>query len=513
MCCALQRKPKEGSVTKHSRMAEALTASLQKTVAEPLTTDSFDIHGALTAMLSEIGISPRDGGGAITFSGLDPIMPSTVRLGGSAALALVQQSIVAAALHCLRGGGGQDISINLAQAIRRLAPATERKWELVNGFPVAMGDASIQVCLRFYRTADGREVLPANVYSHLKSRMIQLLDCSDSVEAIGRAFSRATADEWEAEFEKAGLVLCKVRTLEEFMAEPVYEYLAHRPLIEIEKIADGPPQPLPPAGLMPLSGVRALGMGHVIAGAGCGRSLASLGADVLNVWRPAESEQDPMYVSSNVGMRSCIVDPRSERGRERLLALAADADIFFANRRPGLLQALGLDAETLARARPGIVHVTMSTHGREGPWANRPGFDQVAGAVTGMLTYEGTPKQAALPPTVIVNDYLVGWLAATGAMAALHRRATEGGSYRVHVSLTRAALWLLSLGRFDKEYAKSIAAKDGDHALIRPRLFEADTPLGRYQGVGETVDMSLTPRGFATVLVPRGSCQPAWLPR
>jgi crotonobetainyl-CoA:carnitine CoA-transferase CaiB-like acyl-CoA transferase len=488
--------------------AAILTARLHD-----IARDEFDIHTELRTILGAIGFAPEDSGGAIAFSGCDPIMRSTIRLGGAAALGLVQQSVVAAALHRLRGGAGQDIAINLAQAIRRLAPITERKWELLNGFPSFSEDPSVMAFLTFYRTADGREVLPANLYPQLKSAMLKLLDCADNAASIGAAIARHDADTLETMFEAAGLVLCKVRTLDEFMREPVYDYLAGRPLIEIERIGNAPVEPLPPAGEMPLSGVRALGMGHVIAGAGAGRSLASLGADVLNIWRPMEFEQNAIYMTANVGIRSARVDPRSDAGRACLTDLLRNSDIFFANRRPGFLSSVGLDAAAAAATRPGIIHVTISTHGEGGPWANRPGFDQVAGAVTGMLTLEGSPGAAALPPTVIVNDYLVGWLAATGAMAALHRRATEGGSWRVHVSLTRAALWILSLGVFDKDYARATAGRPGKHELIDPKLFTADTPLGHYQGVSETVEMSLTPRRFDPVLVPRGSCQPVWLPR
>jgi crotonobetainyl-CoA:carnitine CoA-transferase CaiB-like acyl-CoA transferase len=270
---------------------------------------------------------------------------------------------------------------------------------------------------------------------------------------------------------------------------------------------------LPTHGRQPLSGIRALGMGHVIAGAGVGRSLASLGADVLNVWRPREMEHDAIYYTANVGMRSCRLDPREKRGAAHLRALLEQSDIFFANRRPGLLREIGFDLETAAKLRPGLIHVTVSTHGEGGPWAKRIGFDQVAGAVSGMVVAEGSLDQPKLPPTGIVNDYLVSWLGATGAMVALARRATEGGSYRVHVSLTRAALWILSLGVFDKAYVKSVAGTPGAHALIDPELFTARTDCGLYQGVTETVSMSVTPRCFETVLVPRGSSDAVWLPR
>jgi hypothetical protein len=67
-------------------------------------------------------------------------------------------------------------------------------------------------------------------------------------------------------------------------------------------------------------------------------------------------------------------------------------------------------------------------------------------------------------------------------IAALRRRATEGGSYRVRVSLARVALWLLQMGIFDKSYARGVAGSPGAHAYLDPDLFEADTPCGHYQG-------------------------------
>lgn len=129
-----------------------------------------------------------------------------------------------------------------------------------------------------------------------------------------------------------------------------------------------------------------------------------------------------------------------------------------------------------------------------------------------MFAAEGTLEQPKLPPTAIVNDYLVAWLAATGAMTALGRRASEGGSYRVHVSLTRAAMWLLELGTLDKEFITKTVGTGGDHALIDPQLFTSLTPLGIYQGVTENVTLSRTPHHYMNVLSPRGADQPVWLP-
>ncbi|WP_333779667.1 CoA transferase [Saccharopolyspora indica] len=254
-------------------------------------------------------------------------------------------------------------------------------------------------------------------------------------------------------------------------------------------------------------------MGHVIAGAGAGRALALHGADVPNLWRPDELEHDTTYVTANVGMRSSTVDPYRGGGPELIRSLLAGADVFFANRRPGYLERIGLSAEQAAAARPGVVHVTTSFNGRTGPWSQRVGFDQSAGSVVGMMNLEGDGETPQLPPILVVNDYIVSWLMAVGVGQALIRRATEGGSYRVHVSLTRAALWILSMGVFDRDYARSIAGTGEEHAYLAPETFTADTPLGRYQGVTDQVRMSATPGDYRHVLVPRGSSRPEWLPR
>ena len=106
-------------------------------------------------------------------------------------------------------------------------------------------------------------------------------------------------------------------------------------------------------------------------------------------------------------------------------------------------------------------------HGEQGPWSNRPGFDEIGAAVSGLFTIEGSPTRPKQPPIVPIADNVVGWLGATGILAALRRRAIEGGSYRVVVSLTRTVLWLLSLGIFDKAYAKATADSGDEHKLHR----------------------------------------------
>jgi crotonobetainyl-CoA:carnitine CoA-transferase CaiB-like acyl-CoA transferase len=174
---------------------------------------------------------------------------------------------------------------------------------------------------------------------------------------------------------------------------------------------------------------------------------------------------------------------------------------------------MGLSTDELAVVRPGIVQVDISIYGPKGPWANRIGFDQTAGGVTGVLALEGSVENPKLPEIFVVNDYITSWMASVGAIAALKRRAIEGGSYRVRVSLARLSLWLLQMGAFDKGYAYATAGTAGGHEYLAPDLFEAETPCGHYQGVTDQVTMSATPGFYDTPLVPRGASKAERLER
>ncbi|MFD4191548.1 CoA transferase [Amycolatopsis thermoflava] len=490
----------------------SLTDRITAAVAEPATSDEFDPHAELTEVLAGIGMSPADTGGAITFRGADPVVPSTLRLGGSAAIALAAKSAAIAKLWRLRGGDGQDIAVDLRVAPHRLCPFYDRKWELLNGYPGSTpANPSQALGFRFYRTADEKWVMPLNPYPKIKLAAQKLLGVPDDTEAVAAAIAKWRGRDLENAAVTAGAVLPMLRTPAELMAEPHYrEVLADLPLVEITKIGDSAPEPLGPAE-DPLAGVRALGMGHVIAGAGVGRALALHGADVLNVWRPDELEHDVTYITANVGVRSATVSPYESEGAGLLRSLLREADVFYANRRPGYLAKIGFSAEEAAAVRPGIIHATASLNGEQGPWADRVGFDQSAGSLVGMMHLEGDGVRPALPPILVVNDYIVSWLLTAGIVEALTRRARDGGSYRVHVSLTRAALWILSLGVFDKAYATETAGRGEEHAYLDPETFTAETPLGHYQGVTEQIHMSATPGHYRTVLVPRGSSRAEWL--
>jgi len=496
------------------KRAETLTEALQSKLSNPATASDFDLYGGVNEVLKDVGMTATDSGGELTFYGQDPIVPSPFRFGTSAAIGLAAKTVAAAAVWRDRTGEGQDIHLDLRKAFRRFCGFYEGVWETVNGRPPAPGffeGNPFFTFPAFHETRDGRHVVALNFYPKLNWRTLNFLRCSQSPESINNAILQWRADDLETAAAEQGLVLAKLRSNEEFRKELQYtEVLSKMPLITVEKIADSEPIPFKPGAKMPLDGIRALGMGHVIAGTGMGRDLAFYGAEVLNISRPNTTEMESFFWDTYVGMRTTILDS-SKEDRARFDLLLKDADVFFANKRPGYLKSHGLDAEELCAKKPGLIHATVVLHGEKGPWSNRPGFDEIAATVAGLYPLEGSLTSPKQPPVVPVCDNVMGWLGTVGILAALRRRAVEGGSYRVVVCLTRTVLWQLSLGIFDKSYAQATAGSTDEHTIVAPDVFTRETSLGTYQGLDEQVYLSKSPGSFRTVLVPRGSSKPEWL--
>jgi len=495
---------------------DLLTETLQSKLGNPERSSNFNLHGALDDVLKDVGMSAADSGGKLSFYGRDPIIPSPHRFGIMAALGLAAKAVAIAAVWRHRTGEGQDIAVDVRKALRRFCGFFELKWETINGRPPVVLEDPLNPFINpnlFHETRDGRHVVAINIYPKLAARALSLLKCNANADSVRNAILQWSADDLENAAAEVGLPFAKVRTFEEFRNEPQYtEALSRMPLISVEKIGESEPVPFKKDGKSPLDGIRAFGMGHVIAGACIGRDLACYGADVLNIWRPGDTEIESFVWDVQVGMRQTILD-HSKDDLATFNRLLKDADVFFANRRPGYLERDGLDAEELCARKPGLIHARVVAYGDKGPWKDRTGFDETGAAVAGVFCNEGTPAHPKSPPIIPICDNVVGWFGTVGVLAALRRRAVEGGSYRVTVSLTRTVLWLLSLGIFDKAYAQATAGSSDEHMYVAPDLFTAETPLGTYQGLTDQVVMSRTRGSFRNVLVPRGASKPEWLAR
>jgi crotonobetainyl-CoA:carnitine CoA-transferase CaiB-like acyl-CoA transferase len=493
---------------------EKLTSALRDNLANRKKDSDIDLHGETESLLNLVGSAAAESGGLLSFYGKDPIVPSVVPFASMSAIALAAKAIQVASIWKLRTGQSQDIHVDVRKAMRRYSGFFDRKWELVNGYPGGgYSDPNNPFETSAYETKDGRWVLPTDVYPKLHQRTSELLNAVSTHSATATAIRQWNGEDLEKAAAEAGVVMALARPLREIMEMGVYtQSLRDMPLIEVTKIADSEPKPFLPGARTPLDGVRALGLAHVIAGPAIGRALALHGADVLNIWNPQDWEHDLIWFASHVGMRSAWLDLKREDCYDKFMGLMNGADIFFSNRRPHYVDNYDLGAERLCRKFPGLIHARVTYAGREGPWSDRVGFDTTTAYSLGLACLEGTDEKPRNPP-VAINDFVTGWLGTIGILQALKRRAVEGGSYRVTVSLSRTTLWLLSLGIFDKQYAQFTAGSSDEHSHIAPDLFSADTPMGRYTGMTEQVEMSLTPGQYAHVLGPRGSSLPEWLPK
>src|SRR5215467_4361106 len=385
---------------------DLLTETIQSKLGNPERSSDFDLHAGVNQVLKDVGMSTADSGGKVTFYGADPIIPSPFRFGSMAAIGLAAKAVAISALWRHRTGEGQDIGVDVRKALRRFSGFFDRKWQTINGRPPALTDPMnpfLQLPL-FRETRDGRHVVALNIYPKSGARALSFLRCGVSVESLNNAILQWKADDLEDAASEAGLIFAKVRTFDEFRKEAQYtEVLSRMPLITVEKIGESQPIPFKKDGKSPLDGIRAFGMGHVIAGAVIGRDLAGYGADVLNIWRPDDTEVDGLAWDAQVGMRSTFLDT-SKEDRAKFDKLLKDADIFFANRRPGYLERHGLDAERLAAKKPGLIHAQVLLHGDKGPWKNRPGFDEIGAAVTGLFCIEGTPTEPKSPAIIPICD-------------------------------------------------------------------------------------------------------------
>ena len=493
---------------------EALTQALRANLAHRKTDSDVDLQGQTEAVLNLVGAQSAESGGRLTFYGKDPVLPTIVPFASMSAIGLAAKSVQVASIWRFRTGQRQDIHVDVRKAMRRYGGFYERKWETVNGYVGgAWSDPNSPFEESVYETRDGRWVLPTDYYPKLHQRTSELLNAVSNKAATAAAIRRWNGEDLERAAAEAGVVMALARPLQDILEMEVYtRSLRDMPLIEVTKIAESAPIPFRPDAKTPLDGIRALGLAHVIAGPAIGRALALHGADVLNIWNPQDWEHDILHYASHIGMRSARLDLKRDEAYAKFLDLMGTADVFFSNRRPHYLEGHDLGAERLCRAFPGLIHARVCYAGREGPWSERVGFDTSTAFSLGLACLEGADLAPKLP-SVAINDFVTGWLGTVGILQALKRRAVEGGSYRVTVSLSRTTLWLMSLGIFDKDYARFTAGSSHEHSYPPPDLFSADTPMGRYTGMTEQVEMSATPGHYKHVLEPRGSALPVWLDR
>lgn len=444
-------------------------------------------QAALRELLGIAGVQ-----GEAVIRGADPALRTPYRVGTAGAASLAATGIAAAELWKLRGGREQRVGVDLRAAAASLKSATYLR---IDGKPpMAIWDPFSL----FYAVRGGRWVRFHTNYAHHRAAALGVLGVGEDVEAAKRVAASWDGLALEDAIHAAGGCAALVRTAEEWAAHPHSVAVAGQPLLEIERIGDASPMPLPKAA-RPLSGVRVLDLTRVLAGPTAAKTLAEHGAEVLKITAAHLSDSGEIDIDTGIGKLSAQLDLREASGVATLRKLVREADIFSQSYRPGALAARGFSAEALAKLRPGIVYVSLSAWGLTGPWQARRGFDSIVQCVSGMADVQGGGGTPQLLPCSAI-DYVSGYLMSFGAMVALARRAKEGGSWRVRVGLARVGKWIVDRGMVDPSGASEPAVE----------TMETRSPAGVITHLRPVVQMSETPTCWERPPVPLGYHRAEW---
>ena len=435
-------------------------------------------------------------------TGADPALPSSFRVGTAAQVSIAAAGLAAAEVWRQRTKRSQTVSVDMRHAAIEFR--SERYMRLDGKPPGPTWDKIAGV----YRTGDGRCVRLHTNFPHHRDGMLKLLGCAYEREAVQAALMQWEGEPFETAVAEAKLVATMMRSPAEWAAHPQGQAVARLPLIELTRIGEAPARPLPSDAERPLSGIRVVDLTRVIAGPVCGRALAAHGAEVMRITAPHLPGLPQLDVDTGRGKLSATIDLRATDDRDWLRGLVRESHVFVQGYRPGALAALGFSPEALAELRPGIVAVTLSAYGHAGPWANRRGFDSLVQNASGINVAEAEAAGVAAPKELPAQalDHASGYLMAFGAMMALARKAKEGGSWHVRVSLAQTGHWLTGLGRLENGFACPEPTREEIAALVD----ETDTTFGRLTFVRHAAQLSETPAFWTRPPVRLGAHAPVW---
>lgn len=217
---------------------------------------------------------------------------------------------------------------------------------------------------------------------------------------------------------------------------------------------------------------KVLDLTRVRAGPTCVRQLADWGANVIKIEAPVDpaggdSMGGPRHGSDFQNLhrnkRALSLNLKDPEGLAIFKRLAADADIIVENYRPDVKTRLGIDYETLAKDNPRLVYASISGFGQDGPYAKRPGFDQIAQGMGGLMSITGAPGEGPMRVGIPIADLCGGLFAAQGIFIALLEREESGKGQWIHTSLLQAQIFMLDFQASRWTMSGEVAGQAGNN--------------------------------------------------
>ncbi len=232
---------------------------------------------------------------------------------------------------------------------------------------------------------------------------------------------------------------------------------------------------------LPLSRFKVLDLTRARSGPTCVRQLADWGADVVKIEQPVAARdgytggrESSDFQNLHRNKRAMTLNLKAPEGTEVFMKLAADADVVVENYRPDVKNRLGIDYDSLRAVNPRIVLGSISGFGQDGPYANRPGYDQVAQGMGGLMSVTGLPGQGPVRAGIAVADITAGLYCAMGILAALLEREVSGEGQWVDCSLLAAQIAIMDFQAARWTVDGEVAPQGGnDHPTNSPTgMFE-----------------------------------------
>ncbi|KAF2432134.1 alpha-methylacyl-CoA racemase [Tothia fuscella] len=308
-----------------------------------------------------------------------------------------------------------------------------------------------------------------------QTRVTDYHECIDLIESHVKHFTADELERMNAKNKQAGVSCLKP---DEFKATEHGKLLTKEPPWTIDTLETAS-SPVPFTTqqfetLQPqiLAGIKVLELCRIIAGPSIGKGLAEYGAQVIKVTSSKLSDVPFFQVDVNLGKHTVDLDLRSQEGRQAFEKLLEDADVILDGYRPGSLERLGYGpkqvVELTKNRGKGIVYVAENCFGHVGPWADRPGWQQIADCATGVAWEQGWfmgLNEPVVPPFPM-SDYGTGCMGTIAALTGLYKRAKYGGSYYGKTSLCQYDIFLLGLGTYSSEIQEQL------RSMHDPEFFE-----------------------------------------
>ena len=459
----------------------------------------------LEKLMAMVGLENKFSGNA-TLIGSDPIIYSPHKLSEAMSYCLLLSGICTAAIWEKRTGKTVNLYVSNFNALNYLHSS---HYVSQNNKLMKIGVENVPVN-GVFKTKDNRLLMTiaGPPYMKLLNGYLDVFKCPNTKEAYAKEVAKYNVDELENLLAEKGLPACRIFETKEWLEHPQGKAIKDLPFIGIEKISDGETVPFNTDPKRPLENVNVLDFTHVLAGPKSGRVLAENGANVLHVSSPKHEDTKPQHLSTDIGKKCTYLDLNLKDDRDKMDKLLQDTDVFVSSYRPSVHIKLNLTAEDVVCKNPkGMVYVTINAYGHTGPWKDRPGFDPNGQVATGFCADEGgkgnLPK---ISPVMYLGDLITAYFASAGMQVALLRRAEEGGSYHVKVSLSQSTMWVQSLGTIDFDKLDGLPEKD----TYKPIMETFKTMYGEIEQLSPCVKFENMPGYHARHIEPYGASDATW---